>query len=68
MTLGLLAGLVPGHDHASVSRWLDDLSDQAQMAVIGVTLGMLFLCALVMAQIGLIGIALYFIAVVLVVR
>lgn len=60
VTVGLLAGVSPGHDATDMARWLDARSRGEQRLIVGATIGLLFSAAVVMAQFGWIGLAAYF--------
>lgn len=68
VTVGLLAGLTPGYGPAEVGAWLDSRARRVRAAVVVLTLALLLLSAFVAAQFGVIGIGVYFLAVILVIR
>ena len=68
VTIGLLAGLTPGYNADDIATWLDSRPRRVRSAVITVTLALLLAAAVIAAQFGVIGIGLYFLAVILIVR
>lgn len=68
VTAGVLAAVLGRRDPATLDQWLRQRPAPRRWAIIGGTLGLLLLLALVMAQFGWIGLALYFAAVVALIR
>lgn len=64
----LLARFWPGHDHARAEARLAALSLRDQTLIVLGVLALLFLCAVLAAQWGLVGMAVYFLAVILIVN
>jgi hypothetical protein len=64
----LLARLWPGHDQARAEAQLAGLSPRDQAAITGAVLARLFLAAVLAAQFGWAGMAVYFLAVILLVN
>ena len=63
----LMAAFWPGRDAPDLAARIEAQQPRAQAAIVGGVLGMLFLLSLFSAQFGLLGIALFWGAVVLVV-
>lgn len=51
-----------------VMNWIDDMPAGQRRLVVGTTLGLLFIAALIAAQFGVIGMCVYFVGVILLVR
>lgn len=68
VTAGLLAGVSPGRDAKDMARWLDTRSRGEQRLIVGTTIGLKFCAAVVMAQFGWIGLAVYFVLVMILAR
>ena len=64
----LLAWVWPGHDQARAEVRLAGLAPRDEGAITAAVLGLLFLCAVLAAQFGWLGMGLYFLAVILIVR
>jgi hypothetical protein len=64
----LLARVWPGHDQARAEARLAGLSPGDEAAITGAVLVLLFLAAVLAAQFGWLGMGLYFLAVILLVR
>ncbi|MEM6738810.1 MAG: hypothetical protein AAF646_01765 [Pseudomonadota bacterium] len=68
VAVALLSGWLTGRDYGEVEARLATRSLKEQTAIVGATLTGLFLLALLAAQAGVVGLALYGIAVVIVAR
>jgi hypothetical protein len=68
VAIALLSGWLTGRDYADLERRLAARATGEQVAIVGAVLCALFLLALLAAQAGLVGLALYGLAVVVVAR
>jgi hypothetical protein len=64
----LIAPFRRGQSAAEIELWIEGLPAGQRRAVVGSTLALLFLAAVAAAQFGVIGLCLYFLAVILLVR
>ena len=64
----LIAGCWPGRAFGDVQRWIEDSSPGTQNTIVFGTLAALFASSLVAAQFGLIGLCLFWLAVIWIIR
>lgn len=64
----LVGAFWPGKTGAGVEAEIAALSARAQVGVVGAVLGLLFLLSLFAAQFGIVGLAVFFVAVIAVMR
>jgi hypothetical protein len=68
VTAALIAPFRRGQTSADIEVWIEAMPAGQRRAVIGATLGLLFLAALAAAQFGVVGMCLFFLGVILLVR
>lgn len=68
VTAALIAPFRRGQSAAEIELWIDGLPARQRRAVMASTLGLLFLAAMAAAQFGVVGICLFFLGVILLVR
>lgn len=68
VAVALLAACWPGRDFAEVSQWLEQCSPSVRKQVVFGVLAALFCLSLLAAQFGLIGLCVFWLAVIWVIR
>ncbi len=68
VTVALIAPFFRGQTAEDIEAWIDGMPDRQRRAVVGATLGLLFLAAVAAAHFGIVGMCLFFLGVILLVR
>ena len=68
VTTGVIAGVHPNRDIADVSRWLDDQPEGRRNLIVSATLAGLLGASILFAQFGALGILVFFLIVILLIR